>query len=180
MHKKLSEDEYYPPSEDTFFLADHIKNESGESALDIGTGSGYLASILEKSFSLVIGTDLIFNVLRKRVYFTTNNVCCNGADAINQQFDLIVCNMPYLNTDEISDVRTDGGKDGLEIPMKIIDSAKPRIKPGGKLIYVTSSLSDFKKLVSYTELDGFDVSILAKKKLFFEELILVKAVKLLP
>ena len=178
MHKKLSEDEYYPPSEDTFFLADHIKNESGESALDIGTGSGYLASILEKSFSLVIGTDLIFNVLRKRVYFTSNNVCCNGADAINQQFDLIVCNMPYLNTDEISDVRTDGGKDGLEIPMKIIDSAKPRIKPGGKLIYVTSSLSDFKKLVSYTELDGFDVSILAKKKLFFEELLLVEATRL--
>ena len=179
MHKKLSEDEYYPPSEDTFFLADHIKNESGESALDIGTGSGYLASILEKSFSLVIGTDLIFNVLRKRVYFTTNNVCCNGADAINQQFDLIVCNMPYLNTDDISDVRTDGGKSGLEIPMKIIDSAKSCIKPGGKFIYVTSSLSDFKKLISYTKLAGFDVSILAKKKLFFEELILVQGIRLL-
>ena len=44
----------------------------------------------------------------------------------------------------------------------------------------TSSLSDFKKLISYTKLEGFDVSILAKKKLFFEELILVKAVKLLP
>jgi len=49
---------------------------------------------------------------------------------------------------------------------------------GGKFIYVTSSLSNFKKLISYTELDGFDVSILAKKKLFFEELILVKAIKL--
>ena len=87
--------------------------------------------------------------------------------------------MPYLNTDEILDIRTDGGRDGLEIPMKIIDSAKSRIKPGGRFIYVTSSLSNFKKLISYTELDGFNVSILAKKKLFFEELILVKAVKLL-
>ena len=178
MHKKLSEVEPYPPSEDTFFLADHIQNESGESALDIGTGSGYLASILERSFSLVVGTDLIFNVLRKREYFTTNNVCCNGADAINQQFDLVVCNMPYLNTDEVLDVRTDGGKDGLEVPIKIIHSAKSLIKPGGKFIYVSSSLSDFKRLVSYTELEGFDVSILAKKKLFFEELILVSAVKL--
>ena len=178
MHKKLSEAEPYPPSEDTFFLADHIKNEKGESALDIGTGSGYLASILEKSFSIVVGTDLVFNVLKKQEHFTTNNVCCNGADAINQQFDLVICNMPYLNTNEVLDVRTDGGKDGLEIPMKIIDSAKPRIKPGGKLIYVTSSLSDFKKLVSYTELDGFDVSILAKKKLFFEELLLVEATRL--
>ena len=176
----MSEAEPYPPSEDTFFLADYIKNEKGESALDIGTGSGYLAALLEKSFSLVVGTDLSFNVLKKHEYFTANNVCCNGADALNQQFDLVICNMPYLNTDEVSDVRTDGGKDGLEIPIKIIDSAKSRIKLGGKFVYVTSSLSDFKKLISYTKLEGFDVSILAKKKLFFEELILVKAVKLLP
>jgi release factor glutamine methyltransferase len=179
LHKKLSEAEPYPPSEDTFFLADHIKNEKGESALDIGTGSGYLASILEKSFSIVVGTDLVFNVLKKQEHFTTNNVCCNGADAINQQFDLVICNMPYLNTNEVLDVRTDGGKDGLEIPIKIIDSAKSRIKPGGKFIYITSSLSDFKKLISYTKLEGFNVSIIAKKKLFFEELILVECVRLL-
>ena len=175
----MSEAEPYPPSEDTFFLADYIKNEKGESALDVGTGSGYLAALLEKSFSLVVGTDLSFNVLKKHEYFTANNVCCNGADALNQQFDLVICNMPYLNTDEVADVRTDGGKDGLEIPIKIIESAKSRIKPGGKFIYVTSSLSDFKKLISYTELEGFNVNILAKKKLFFEELILVKAVRLL-
>ncbi len=175
----MSEAESYTPSEDTFFLADYIKNEKGESALDIGTGSGYLAALLEKSFSFVVGTDLVFNVLKKQEYFTANNVCCNGADAINQQFDLVICNMPYLNTDEVSDVRTDGGKYGLEIPIKIIDSAKSQIKPGGKFIYVTSSLSDFKKLISYTELEGFNVNILAKKKLFFEELILVQAVKLL-
>jgi len=180
LHKKLSESEPYPPSEDTFFLADYIKNEKGECALDIGTGAGYLAALLEKSFSLVVATDLVFNVLKIHEYFTTNNVCCNGADAINQQFDLVICNMPYLNTDDVSDVRTDGGKDGLEIPIKIIDSAKSQIKLGGKFIYVTSSLSDFKKLISYTKLEGFDVSFLAKKKLFFEELIRVKAVKLLP
>ena len=179
MHKKLSESEPYPPSEDTFFLADYIKNEKGECALDIGTGSGYLAALLEKSFSLVVGTDLVFNVLKRQEYFTTNNVCCNGADAINQQFDLVICNMPYLNTSEVLDVRTDGGKDGLEIPIKIIDSAKSRIKPGGNFIYVTSSLSDFKKLISYTKFEGFSVSIIAKKKLFFEELILVECVRLL-
>jgi len=178
LHKKLLEAEPYPPSEDTFFLADHIKDEKGKSALDIGTGSGYLSSILEKSFSLVVGTDLLFNVLRKQDYLTTNSICCNGADVINHQFDLIVCNMPYLNTDEVLDVRTDGGKDGLEVPIKIIHSTKLLLKPGGKFIYVTSSLSDFKKLISYTENEGFDVSILAKKKLFFEELILVKAVRL--
>ena len=173
----MLEAEPYPPSEDTFFLADYIKNEKGEYALDIGTGSGYLAALLAKSFSIVVGTDLSFHVLKKPGYFTANNVCCNAADALNQQFDLIICNMPYLNTDEILDIRTDGGKDGLEVPMKIIDSAKSRIKHGGKFIYVTSSLSNFKKLISYRKLAGFDASILAKKKLFFEELILVRGIR---
>ena len=117
----MLESEPYPPSEDTFFLADHIKDESGESALDIGTGSGYLSSILEKSFSLVIGTDLLFNVLRKQDYLTRNSICCNGADVINHKFDLIICNMPYLNTDEVSDIRTDGGRNGLEVTIKNIE-----------------------------------------------------------
>ena len=178
MHKKLSESEPYPPSEDTFFLADYIKNANGKSALDVGTGSGYLASLLATSFSLVVATDLSFNVLKKLSYPTLNSVCCNGADALNYKFELIICNLPYLSTDEVIDVSTDGGKEGLEIPMKIINSVKSQLIPGGKFVYVTSSLSNFKKLIDYTKLQGFKVSIIAKKKLFFEELILVEATRL--
>ena len=159
-------------------MADYIKNEHGKSALDVGTGSGYLANLLAKSFSVVIATDISFNVLKKQNYFTSNLICCNGADALNYQFDLVVCNLPYLNTDEILDVRTDGGKEGLAVPMKIISSITSRVKPDGKLIYITSSLSNFNGLIEYTKIKGFDVSIIAKKKLFFEELILVKAIKL--
>ncbi len=178
LQKKLSETEPYPPSEDTFFLADYVKNIKGYSALDVGTGSGYLSALLAKSFSLVVATDISFNVLKKQNYFTSNMICCNGADALNYKFDLIICNLPYLNTEEVLDLTTDGGKEGLTIPMEIIGSVKSRIKPGGELIYVTSSLSNFKKLIDYTKLDGFSVRIIAKKKLFFEDLILVKAIKL--
>jgi len=36
LHKKLSETEPYPPSEDTFFLADYIKNEKGDWTVEEG------------------------------------------------------------------------------------------------------------------------------------------------
>ena len=46
LQTKLKRSEQYLPAEDTFFLADIIEKESGNSALDIGCGSGYLTNIL--------------------------------------------------------------------------------------------------------------------------------------
>lgn len=174
---KSFKNEQYNPAEDTYFLEDHIINEKGFSALDIGTGSGYLTRTLEKSFSFVVGTDINFAVLRNQSRKVQNLVCCYGSDALLHKFDLIVCNLPYLATDEILDVATDGGKEGIEIPLKIIKSVIPSIKEGGKFLYVTSSLSSYSKLMDYTEQKGMKTKVLAKKKLFFEELIIVEVKK---
>ena len=66
LQKRLAVSSIYQPAEDTFFLADNIENEKGETALDIGTGSGFLAKILSNSFNLVIGTDKNINSLRQQ------------------------------------------------------------------------------------------------------------------
>ena len=168
----------YNPAEDTFFLADHIQNEKGKSALEIGTGSGYLTKILEKNFDLVVATDIDYNTITTQDQKIQNGICCVSADALGTQFDFIVCNLPYLPSDDIQDRTVDGGKEGLEVPVQIIKSAKFRLKPGGKMLYLTSSLANYTKLMRQTELLGFDVKILAKKKLFFEELIIVQAMLL--
>ena len=176
--QKISPDNgEYPPSEDTFFIASNIEAETGHSALDVGSGSGYLTDMLSKRFAFVVGTDINFRVLRDQTYKTENIVCCNGADAINSKFDLVVCNLPYLATDEILDIATDGGPEGFEIPKKIIDSAVGRIRSGGKFIFVTSSLSNYQRLLDYSQDLGLSTRVVAKKKLFFEELILVEATK---
>ena len=167
----------YPPSEDTFFIAEYIEKERGYSALDVGSGSGYLTRLLNSNFSFVIGTDINFQVLQGQTYKTSNLVCCSGADALNYEFDLIVCNLPYLATDEILDIATDGGLEGFEIPKKIFDSVYNKIKLGGKFIFVTSSLSNYQKLIKYTETLGLISKVIARKKLFFEELILIESKK---
>jgi release factor glutamine methyltransferase len=169
--------ETYVPAEDTFFLAEYIKNEKGQMALEIGTGSGYLARILEENFDVVVATDVEFASLKGQEPRSQNTVCCDGASALGAKFDLVVCNLPYLPSDKIIDKAVDGGPEGLLIPHKIIESANVCVKPGGKMLYLTSSLANYEKLMSHTESLDFSVRILAKKKLFFEELVLVEAVK---
>jgi len=176
LQNKLS-NETYQPAEDTYFLEDHIKNEKGDAALDIGSGSGYLTKSLSKSFRFVVGTDVNFEALQNQSNKPENLVCCNSADALQNKFDLIICNMPYLTSEEITDIATDGGPEGVVIPMKIIKSAKNCLKLGGKFLFVSSSLSNYQKLIELTKKEGFNVEIKSKKKLFFEELILVQACK---
>ncbi len=175
MQKKLSNDSPYAPAEDTYFLEDNIVNEKGKNALDIGTGSGYLTRTLSQNFSQVIGTDIDFNSLINQSKKIKNRICCDAADAIDCKFDLIVCNMPYLQSDEIWDRRVDGGKEGIEIPLKIIKSAVKCLNDSGKMLFVTSSLANYKKLIDESEKLGLELKIVARKKLFFEELIIVKA-----
>ena len=175
MQRKLADHELYHPAEDTFFFSKHLINEFGQNALDIGTGSGYLARILSKNFENVVATDINFNALNSQNPKLPNCVCCENVDALRFQFDLIVCNMPYLPSKEISDQTVDGGIDGIEVPLKIIKSAYNMLDKNGKFQFLTSSLANYHKILEKTKMLGYDVCIVARKKLFFEELILIEA-----
>lgn len=165
----------YAPAEDTFFLDDHVRGRSGRLALDIGSGSGYIARSLAASFETVVGTDISHAVLRGQTYGGPYRVCCDGADALAARFDLVVCNLPYLATDRIDDVATDGGPRGTAVPLRIIRSAAERVAPGGSLLLVSSSLSDYAALIAEAERLGMAAAVVARKRLFFEELVLIEA-----
>ncbi len=171
-------DEYYKPAEDTFFLADYIQNEKGHAALDIGTGSGFLAKVLSDKFELVVSTDISFSALKKAHTVVKNCICCNAADGLNYNFDLAVCNLPYLPSEKITDPATDGLQEGLGVATNIIKSTSNVLKKNGKLVYLTSSLANYMELIRRSKSLGFSAKIAAKKKLFFEELILVECIKL--
>ena len=149
---------------------------AGSAALDMGSGSGYLTRLLRGGFPLVVGTDICHAVLCGQTYKTDNLVCCDGADALRRgSFDLIVCNMPYLATDTVTDAATDGGPGGIPVPLGLIRSAVPCLSAGGRLVFVTSSLSDYRALIGAAASEGLAPRIVARKRLFFEELIVVEA-----
>ncbi len=90
---------------------------------------GILQNYFLKNFSFVVGTDINYAVLQHQSSYKTNNlICCNSSDALKIKFDFIVCNLPYLATDEILDIATDGGAEGFEIPKKIFDSSLKNLK----------------------------------------------------
>jgi len=168
---------YYKPAEDTLFFAEHLQHEKGRAALDIGTGSGFLAQCLSRNFELIVSTDIDLNALDKAHESVENCICCNAADALTPVFDLVVCNLPYLPSEEMSDPAVDGLCDGVEGPIKIIGSASKVIKEKGKIIFLTSSLANHIELVQQVQKLGFVTKVIATKKLFFEELILVECTR---
>lgn len=175
--QKESNNNYYVPAEDSIFLANYMENQKGKSALDIGTGSGILAKVLSKNFSFVVATDVNFFALRKARENIGNCICCNAADVFQTEFDLIVCNLPYLPSDQLLDSATDGLREGTEIPSIIIKSASQRIGRKGKMIFLTSSFANYDMLIKLCESLGFLTKIVSKQKLFYEELILFECVK---
>ncbi len=175
--QKESENNYYKPAEDSFFFAEHLQNEKGKAALDIGTGSGFLAQILSKTFELVVVTDTDRYALKKAHESIENCIYCNAADALVQIFDLVVCNLPYLPSYKVDDQAVDGLNNGVEIPIKILSSASKIINKKGKLIFLTSSLANYGELIKQTQALGLNTKIIASKKLFFEELILVECTR---
>jgi release factor glutamine methyltransferase len=87
----------------------------------------------------------------------------------------VVCNPPYLPSFTLEDITIDGGKDGIEITFNIINSAKNHITKSSSILFLASSLSNYNKLLYDLNIIGLKTTIVATKKLFFEELILIRA-----
>lgn len=179
--------EFYKPEEDTFLLAEILRNERNKIVLEIGVGSGYVIYELAKKNKLVVGTEIDKKTLVKtRKNLDSQSfinrielVLCDASKAFrNKCFDLITFNPPYLPSDKIVDVSIDGGKGGLEVVEKFIKYSIKLTHNKGKIIFILSSVVKYDKLLKKFRRKNFFVKKLERRKLFFEEIFGVEISKM--
>ncbi len=179
----------YEPSEDTFLFADNIEVERMSRVLEIGTGTGIIAIIAAKRARRVIATDINHHALKCAVKNIISNKAFNVElregnlfePVINEKFDLILFNTPYLpssseeKVDDKLNAAWDGGINGREVIDRFIRDIKDHLNPGGCVQLVQSSLSNIDKTLKDLEELGFKASVTAKEKYFFEEVVVITA-----
>ncbi len=169
----------YIPSEDSFLLAEQVKNYHGNLALEIGSGSGIILNALSQNFNSVIGTDIDYRSLHYYKNSIPNNVklvCCDAASALSIKFDFIVSNPPYLpNLNKTNhDHAIDGGPTGIESTLHFVQSAVLVLQRQGKILTIISSLSRSPKLDRLTREMNLTKKIVKVRKMFFESLFVVE------
>ena len=174
----------YAPSDDTFLLADCIRQYNGRRALEIGVGSGFLLDILEKNFTYVAGSDIDLQALqhckqKKTSSVNVLHVCCDAASAFGiGKFDLIVSNPPYLPNDDednnILDPTVHGGPTGIEATIHFINSALPLLAGDGKVLIVISSFANSLALDKMVLENNMHKKVVKEKRLFYETLSIVE------
>ncbi len=169
----------YSPAEDSFLLSKILKQEipkllkknSELKVFEVGAGSGIQLEALNKlgiKKQNIFSCDINLNAIKHCRRLGFNGVHSDLFENISGKFDLIIFNPPYLPEDlqepENSKTSTTGGEKGSEIINKFLRDAKKHLIPDGKIFLITSSLT--RKINWF----GYKKKIIAKKKLFFEEL----------
>ncbi|MFH0948922.1 MAG: HemK2/MTQ2 family protein methyltransferase [Candidatus Aenigmatarchaeota archaeon] len=175
----------YYPREDSLLLAEALEkiNMKNKNILEIGCGSGFLAILLAEQNN-VTGTDMDKNAIettRKNALANKIKLTVLQSDLfsnITGKFDVIVFNPPYLPEDEYDKVTKDAKhwSGGIKIIEKFIIQATKYLKQNGKIIFIISSLTDEVAVLGAMRLCGFSHKIIARQKIPWEELIVIKGI----
>jgi release factor glutamine methyltransferase len=160
--------EPYLASEDSALLRSAVGGLSGQACLEIGAGNGGNMAAMGRGFELVVGTDLV----RPRMSgwgdgdFVVADLatCFRGST-----FDLVLFNPPYLPSEEVRDLAVDGGK-GAQVPLAFLSEALRVVKGSGTVVMLLSSETPLDGIRAACAAEGFGLTKVAEKHLFYERL----------
>ncbi len=171
----------YEPAEDSELLLEAALKEvcPEDEVIEIGAGSGFVAEKIANRCRWIVVTDIsphAVEVLRRKGLDVVRTDIARG---IRKKFSLVLFNPPYLELEEELkrgdwlDVAVDGGKGGLEVISKFLDSLNEVMSDGGRAILIISSYNE-PAIYELIEKRGLKYKIIGERKLFFERLYAVK------
>lgn len=180
--------EVYPPSDDTYLVAEHLEMEEG-SVLDMGTGCGILAILTGERAERVVAIDInphAVDCAKVNVELNdlTRKVDVRQGDLFeplgpHERFDLIVFNPPYLPVEEGEkgwiERSWSGGATGRAIIDRFLREAPKHLSERGRILMVQSSLSGLEETERYLEGSGLKTVVVAEKRFDFERIFLIRA-----
>ncbi|MFB6140949.1 MAG: HemK2/MTQ2 family protein methyltransferase [Halosimplex sp.] len=141
----------YQPAEDSKLLADAVveRVEPGIRALDVGTGSGYVAARLREAGADAVGSDLNPHACRQAAEAGIPVVRGDLTAPFREEaFDVVTFNPPYLPTeperewDDWMERALSGGEDGRAAIDPFLDDVARVLRPDGAACLLVSSLTD--------------------------------------
>lgn len=182
--------EVYPPAEDSFLLMDNLQINTDDKVLEIGTGTGIVSIYASLKCKSVTSTDINPHALK----CAENNVKLNNRknvkiiesdlfENINEKYDLVLFNTPYLpvsmeeHVDDDYSKAWDGGENGREVIDRFIKEAPNYLRENGRIQLVQSSFSNNEKTIEEFKKMGLKSEITAIEHVFFEDITLITACK---
>ncbi|MEM2302492.1 MAG: methyltransferase [Sulfolobales archaeon] len=190
------EEQIYRPSDDTYLLTETLLGSQEDLRrsriiLDLGTGSGYIAQQLclelmkKDTFHEIVAIDISpcsIEYMRKHLSREcvdhVSLMQCDGATCLREEsIDLVAINPPYLPVNERStwlEITWSGGERGVDRAIEMVKSVLKPLSRQGFIYIVLSSLGDLGLFEDSMRAEGLTYRIIARKKLFFEELVVYK------
>jgi len=170
----------YEPREDTFLLLEALTEISLERSrvLEIGTGSGILAAYCARRGPDVTASDIdadairVLRLVSDRLGTHLRLVVSDLFSDIDDRFDLVLFNPPYLPSDRTRDPAVDGGSGGIRIISAFLNQLPQHLVENGFALLLVSSLNDPERLTVLQA--GISFEMIRQRSLFFERLYVLK------
>ncbi len=173
----------YQPAEDSDLLARTARErvEAGDTVLDVGTGSGYVAATLADAGARAVGVDVSPLACQEAA---ENGVPVVRGDLVEpfrtDAFDLVAFNPPYLPTpseqewDDWMEHALSGGDDGRRLVDPFLETVERVLAPAGEALMLVSSLTDPEAVREYASEHGLASEQLASEKHPYEALVVLR------